>query len=222
MTALPTTNHVLSALSSATRGTAPATPTADAQSRFLTLLTTQLQNQDPLNPTENAELTSQLAQLNMVDGIERMNETMNALLRSNQSTTLLQAASLIDHGVLVPGRALELTASGAVGGFELAQPADRVVVTVKDAAGQVVQTLDLGAAPAGTRSFLWDGKTATGTAAPTGAYTLSVAAYAGEQPVPINPLQVGVVSNVVQGPYSIDLQLGKLGIFRMEDIKMIL
>ena len=220
MTTLTTTNQVLSALSSTTP--APPTPTADAQSRFLTLLTTQLQNQDPLNPTENAELTSQLAQLNMVDGIERMNESLSALLQSNQTNRLFQAATLIDRGVLVPGRALELTESGAVGGFTLDQPADQVVITIKDAAGQVVQTLDLGDVPAGAHSFLWDGTTPGGTAAATGGYTLSVTAVAGEQAVTATPLQAGVVSQVVQGPVGTDLQVGTLGIFRLEDIKMIL
>jgi len=220
MNTVQTTNQVLSALSSATK--VATTPTEDAQSRFLTLLTTQLRNQDPLNPTENAELTSQLAQLNMVDGIERMNESLTALLEGNKSNTLFQAASLIDRGVLVPGRTLELTESGAVGGFILEQPADQVVITIKNAAGQVVQTLDLGAVAAGTHSFLWDGTATGGTTAATGGYTLSVTAVTGEQTVPATALQAGVVSNVVQGPLGTDLQVGNLGIFRLEDIKMIL
>lgn len=220
MSTLQATQNVLSTLSRATA--VETTPSEDAQSRFLTLLTTQLQNQDPLNPTENAELTSQLAQLNMVDGIERMNTSLSALLASNQSISLLQAASLIDRGVLVPGSALELTESGAVGGFRLDQPADSVVITVKDATGQVVQTLTLEDVDAGAHSFLWDGTTSGGTAAATGAYTLSVTATAGEQTVATLPLQAGVVSNVVQGPVGTDLQVGALGIFRLDDIHMIL
>jgi flagellar basal-body rod modification protein FlgD len=57
--------------------------TADAQDRFLKLLTTQLKNQDPLNPMDNAQMTSQLAQISTVDGIEKLNATLQKLLSSS-------------------------------------------------------------------------------------------------------------------------------------------
>src|SRR6187402_1594564 len=73
---------------------------ADSEQRFLKLLVTQLNNQDPLNPMENAELTSQLAQMSTVSGIEKLNSTLSGLVSQTGSNQVLQAASLIGYNVL--------------------------------------------------------------------------------------------------------------------------
>lgn len=79
---------------------------ADSEQRFLKLLVTQLNNQDPLNPMENAELTSQLAQMSTVSGIERLNTALSGLVNQTGANQVLQAASLIGYNVLSPGNAL--------------------------------------------------------------------------------------------------------------------
>ncbi|HTJ97596.1 MAG TPA: flagellar hook capping FlgD N-terminal domain-containing protein, partial [Rhodocyclaceae bacterium] len=103
---------------------------SDQQSRFLNLLTTQLKNQDPLNPMDNAQMTSQLAQISTVDGIERLNQTLTAMMSSSSTDQTLQAAALVGHGALVKGNNLALGTSGAIGGFDLASKADVVKIEI--------------------------------------------------------------------------------------------
>src|SRR6266571_7724769 len=71
--------------------------------KFMTLLVTQLKNQDPLNPLDNAQITSQLAQLSTVTGVNNLNTTLESLKSSYQSSETLQATNMIGKGVLVPG-----------------------------------------------------------------------------------------------------------------------
>jgi flagellar basal-body rod modification protein FlgD len=194
----------------------------DAQNRFLTLLTTQLKNQDPLSPMDNAEMTSQLAQISTVDGIERLNATLASLIDSQQASDALQAAALVGRGVLVPGASMTLSDSGALGGYTLQAGADEVVLTVTDANGLQVAEVNVGAQDAGTHSFTWDGSTTSGQRAANGNYKISVKATAGDSPVSASTLQLGVVSSVVRGASGVDLEVGALGIFQMSDIMQIL
>src|SRR5574337_870576 len=202
--------------------TKSSSKTEDAQNRFLTLLTTQLKNQDPLSPMDNAQMTSQLAQISTVDGIERLNATLASLMAGQQSAEALQAAALVGRGVLVPGSGLTLSANGAIGGYNLAAGADHVALSITDGNGLQVTQIDLGAQDAGTHSFTWDGTTASGEKAANGAYRLSVKATSGDHAVTASALQLGVVSSVVRGAAGADLEVGALGIFQMSDIMQIL
>lgn len=190
--------------------------------QFLTLLTTQLQNQDPMNPMENAELTSQLAQMSTVDGIERLNSMVTQLLASQESAEGLQAAALVGRGVLVEGKGITLTESGAVGGFELDGPADHVVLSIKDSSGLEVARLDMEGIEAGSHNYLWDGTTTDGSRAADGVYSVSVKATQGDDAVVARTLEFGAVTSVIRGPVGTDLQVGSLGIFKIDDIKQIL
>ena len=78
---------------------------AEGEQRFLRLLVTQLGNQDPLNPLDNAQLTSQLAQMSTVSGIEKLNAAFSALVAQSASSQVLQSASLIGRSVMLPGDA---------------------------------------------------------------------------------------------------------------------
>lgn len=201
--------------------TKTASTAADTQDRFLKLLTTQLKNQDPLNPMDNAQLTSQLAQISTVDGIERLNATLQKLLSNNVDGEALQAAALVGHQVMVEGSALTLTSSGAVGGLELSAAADQVLLTIKDANGLTIKTLDLGNLGAGAHNFAWDGKADSGAQAVNGDYSISLAARRGSEKVEALPLQlVGVVS-VNRSTQGVTLDLGKYGLARMSDIRQI-
>lgn len=111
-----------------------------SENRFLTLLTTQLKNQDPLNPMDNAQMTSQLAQISTVDGIEKLNATLQSLVDNSTDSEALQAAALVGHGVMVPGSGLSLQEGTALGGVELTDAADRVRVTIKDGNGLAIRT----------------------------------------------------------------------------------
>ena len=128
---------------------------AGSQDRFLKLLVTQLQNQDPLSPMDNAELTSQIAQINTVSGIATLNTSVQALSSRFLQMQTLQGASLIGKNVIVPGKQLDIANGVAQGGFELASAADAVKVEILSPAGQVLDTLNLGAQSSGMNSFNW-------------------------------------------------------------------
>ncbi|HEY6896978.1 MAG TPA: flagellar hook assembly protein FlgD [Rhodocyclaceae bacterium] len=193
----------------------------EAQGRFLKLLTTQLQNQDPLNPMDNAQMTSQMAQINMVDGIDKMNTTMQTLLSSMTGAQTMQAASLVNHGVLIPGSGLGLSGGKSVGGFDLAGAADKVTVTIKDANGLAVRTMNMGSAKAGLNTFTWDGSTDAGTQAVDGNYTISVAAVQGGDKVDATALTLGMVSSVSTGSDGLTLNVSGQGSFKLSDVKQI-
>ena len=137
-----------------------STVTAD---RFLKLLVAQMKNQDPLSPMDNAQVTSQMAQINTVTGIDKLNTTVQGLSSQFMQLQAVQGASLVGRDVIVPGNKLSIDETAAVGqgGFELANAADAVKVEILSPSGAVVQTLNLGAAGAGVHSFDWPSGTAT-------------------------------------------------------------
>ena len=109
MAGVQPTNTVTADLLATMNGKKTAATTAeDAQDRFMTLLVTQMKNQDPLNPLDNAQVTSQLAQLSTVTGIDKLNVTLQALQGSYQASQALQATDMIGRGVLVPGSTVTL------------------------------------------------------------------------------------------------------------------
>ena len=130
--------------------TANETVSAD---RFLRLLVAQMQNQDPLNPMDNAQVTSQMAQINTVSGIEKLNTTFQGLNSQFVGLQLMQGASLVGREVSVDGDRLAVAEGRAKGGFELASAADKVKLEILTPGGQVFQTVDLGGRAAGRQAF---------------------------------------------------------------------
>jgi flagellar basal-body rod modification protein FlgD len=146
----------LMATMNASTTTATDSVAADTD-KFMTLLVTQLQNQDPLNPMDNSEMTSQLAQLQTVTGVNKLNETLESLKASYQSSESIQATNLIGHGVLTEGNSVTLSSSQGVLGVELGTAADSVKIVITDSSGNEVQTIDLGAQEAGVVPVAWNG-----------------------------------------------------------------
>lgn len=203
------------------RGT--TTKAEDQQTKFLTLLTTQLKNQDPLNPMDNAQMTSQLAQISTVDGIERLNTTLASMMSSTSETQALQAAALVGHGALVSGKNLPLTESGAIGGFDLGAGADVVKIEIKDANGNVVRNITLEDQEAGVQNFVWDGKNNDNAAVEEGNYTFTVTAVQGNSDVKVTALQFGYISGVVRNSSGeIGVDVGSYGRFTLDDLKQII
>lgn len=177
------------------------------QNQFLTLLVTQMQNQDPLNPMDNSQITSQLAQLSTVNGINNLNTTMNSLSSALLSNQVLQSASLIGKTVMADGNSMALQNGSASYGVTLPQAVDSMTVTISDAAGNAVQTLNLGAQQAGTLSLQWNGMTSAGAQAPNGNYSFSVKASQGGTSVAATTLSPSVVSSVSQNAQGVQLNL---------------
>jgi flagellar basal-body rod modification protein FlgD len=151
-----------------------------------------MKNQDPLNPLDNAQVTSQMAQINTVSGVNTLNTSVTQLLAQFQHLEAMQAAQLSGRNVLVAGKTLSVPAEGAdtaagnlKGGFELASAADRVSVVVKNAAGSVVRTITMSQSDGSTmQSFTWDGKDDDGNAVAAGDYAFAVQASANGTEVP--------------------------------------
>lgn len=197
----------------------------DLHKNFMTLLTTQLRNQDPLNPMENAEMTSQLAQINTVSGIEKLNDTMDIINRQIESDRFMQASSLIGKAVLVPGDKLLMGEEGnpTPMAFDLAEPAPDVQIRILDMNGNVVREFNAGALGSGMQTIGWDGKLADGTRAPAGAYRFAVTATNDGRAINYESLNYAEVMAVSKGhPDGLRLDLG--GIFepvRLEDIRQV-
>lgn len=203
--------------------TGPAASTTDAgQDRFLKLLVTQLKNQDPLNPMNNAEVTSQLAQISTVQGIDKLNTTLGAMAGNYDAGQTLQAASLVGRRVLVAGDALELSAAGSSGAFSLPQSVDRLSISVTDASGVVVHRVDLGAQPAGTQVFNWDGMTDAGGRGIDGRYRFSVNAAANGKTVTAETYALGRIDGVTRAADGTVLNLGSLGNKALSEVKRIM
>lgn len=219
-----TTNS--SAVFAALNGSGATATTASAatasQDRFMKLLVTQLKNQDPLNPMDNAQMTSQMAQISTVSGIDKLNATLQALSASMTPNQTVQAAGMIGHGVLVPGSGVDLAAGVGLGGFDLTQPVDSAKVSVYDQTGALVSSIDLGAQPAGITKWQWDGKDNAGTVLPNGAYTFKVDASQAGSTVAATNLQYGVVGSVTQGATGLSLSVGSLQNIALTQVQQIL
>ena len=117
-----------------------------------------MQNQDPLSPMDNAQVTSQMAQINTVSGIEKLNTSVQGLSGQFMQMQALQGATLVGHDVVVPGDLLSVGSGLAQGGFELGSAADNVKVEVLAPSGQVLDTIDLGAQTSGTAQLRLAGR----------------------------------------------------------------
>lgn len=197
----------VSSLFGAGAASAAKSGTADTQDRFLSLLVAQMKNQDPLNPLDNAQVTSQMAQLSTVEGIENMSNSLAALSASLGANQMAQAASLIGHGVLVPGNSVSPTQLQDIMGFELSRPADQVGIDIIGPGGNLVRSLDLGPREDGVNVVAWDGLTSSGTAAPAGEYSFRINAVQGGQAVSSVALNLGMVNSVSQNSQGVQLNL---------------
>jgi flagellar basal-body rod modification protein FlgD len=192
------------------------------QDRFMTLLVTQMRNQDPMNPLDNAQVTSQFAQLSTVTGIDKLNDTLASMMSSYQANQTLQAASMIGRGVLTPGSTADVVKGAALMGVELKDQADKLSVTIRDASGLEVRKLELGPQKAGTMSVPWDGKAENGSPVDDGRYTFEISAMRNDAKVEATALQFGVVDSVTTGAKGIKLNIGGQEALDLAEVRQIL
>ena len=147
------------------------------QDAFLELMLTQIKHQDPLSPMESGDFLSQIAQFGTVNGITELNKSFATLSSSLQSSQALQASTMVGNTVLVPGNKSELVSGGQISGaIDLNISSTNLVVSIFDAAGQVVRQINLGSQVAGMTKFTWDGLDNSGDPLPEGTYTIEAAA----------------------------------------------
>ena len=188
-----------------------ATPAAQSDTasadRFLKLLVAQMQHQDPLNPLDNAQVTSQMAQINTVTSIEKLNRTVEGLSSQFVQMQALQGASLVGRDVVVPGDKLSIRNGVAQGGFDLGNAVDSVKVEILAPSGQVVSTLNLGAQASGMHSFTWPAANATDD----NGLRFRVVAKSGATNAPVTPLMRDRVDAINTGGDALTLELQQSG-----------
>jgi len=180
--------------SASTSGTNSTLTEAD----FLTLLTTQLENQDPLNPQSPSDFAAELAQFSTASGVQTLTTDFGA-------SGGVQAASLVGQNVAVAGNTIVLGSAGtAPGAFNLSAAASDVQVSITNSSGEAVDTIDLGALGAGNQTFTWNGQSSSGTAQAAGSYTYSVKATPATSGTTLTPTTYAVVpvTSVVLGGQS--------------------
>jgi flagellar basal-body rod modification protein FlgD len=145
------------------------------QADFLKLMTAQMKNQDPFNPTDNTQMIAQMAQFSSVAGIAEMNTTLKAMAERLGGTSTSDAVSYVGRTVLTAGTtAYPRTSGGIAGAIELEGATTATSVTISDATGNVMRTMDLGARDGGTVTYDWDGTDGQGNAVGTGPFTVTV------------------------------------------------
>ncbi|RZL00280.1 MAG: flagellar hook assembly protein FlgD [Rubrivivax sp.] len=200
--------------------------TTEASDRFLKLLVTQMQNQDPLNPMDNAQVTSQMAQISTVTGIEKLNTTMGGVTDGFSQMQVLQGASLVGHQVLIEGNKLVAgtvkaddgtSSTVAAGAFDLSGSAATVNIDVINAAGKVVDTISQGSQPAGLHSFQW---TVPSTMSSEG-LTFKVSAKNGSTNVGNTALMNDQVDAISNSNGTLNLELRNSGTTAYSKIKVV-
>ena len=147
------------------------TNTNMGQTEFLTLFTTQLKNQNPLDPVKNEAFVAQLAQFSQLEATTAMKTSMQNLVSSLANDRLLGATSLIGKTVAVPDGPVTVTDSTVSQGVvNLPTGADGIKLQVYNDKGILVRTQIIGAQPVGDFTIAWDGMTDGGVAAPNGTY----------------------------------------------------
>ena len=141
---------------------------------FLQLLVTQLKNQNPLSPQDNGAFVAQLAQFSSLEGINTLNDSVNAISSNFSSSQALQASSLVGRSIITQtDKALVDTSKSMTGSVAVTSAVGNVSIKITDKDGNVVRTIDMGAQSAGTSDFIWDGKNEKGEVAPAGTYTFA-------------------------------------------------
>ena len=166
------------------------------QEDFLTLMITQIQNQDPFAPMENGEFLGQLAQFSTVSGIADISQSVATLSEALLANQAMQASSMIGRQVLVESSQAELGYGQPVrGAVELPPGVSTANVRITDSSGQLVRNLEVRGRGGSLAHYEWDGITAAGESAPSGPYRLEASARNGRSDIALpGYVQVGVLS----------------------------
>ncbi len=194
---------------------------AAAQDRFLKLLVAQMNNQDPMNPLDNAQMTSQIAQLNTVTGIQQLNDTVKGMVSQFASQQLMAGSSMVGKQVLVEGNTLAIDSESKVGkaAFELAGSAASVTVQVLNAQGKEVGQIEMGSLNAGRHDIAWDASATKSSDAPL---RFKVVAANGQTPVSSTSLAIDRVSSVSMDGGNLAMQLAGGGTTTFSTVKAVM
>ena len=189
---------------------------------FLNLLVAQLNNQNPLEPQGNGEFIAQLAQFSSLEGIQTLNDSVQSIMSSYQSSQALQASSLVGRKVIVPSeQAVVDTSESFKASLVLPVSSNNVYVNVYDQAGSLVSRVNLGEQAAGNVSFIWDGKNASGDVVPPGTYRFEAQATYGNETKGLYTMLPANVDSVTLGGKELMLNLAGLGSVPLSQVQVI-
>lgn len=202
----------------ATTNSSSQTLSADMNT-FLTLLTTQLKYQDPMDPMDTAEFTNQLVQYSSVEQAIQTNSKLDNLLTLTISNLGAQAVSYIGKTAQVLGDVMPLEGGKAKATYTLSKDALSTTISVKDMSGKVVYT-ENGNITAGTHEFMWDGKDSNGNQLEDGAYQIVVSPKVanGETAVGVTTTIFGKVTGVANDESDVYIGLGDAVTAKLGDI----
>jgi flagellar basal-body rod modification protein FlgD len=198
----------------ALNGSSTQTPTtsaknaAETQDRFLKLLVAQMNNQDPLNPMDNAQVTSQMAQIQQVTSLSTLDTSIKSLGGQLGQMQALQSISLVGREVSVPSDKVRVENGGVEASFDLDGPANAVKLEILGAAGNVIDTVQLGAQGSGRQTFTWN---AGSKAADGSELKYRITATNGTKPVASTLYAHDKVDAVYSENGSLKLNLARLG-----------
>jgi flagellar basal-body rod modification protein FlgD len=198
------------------------TDTKKMSSDFMKMLVAQMQYQDPTKPVDSAQMTSQLAQISTVDGINKLNDTMSSLAKGLQGNVISQAASMIGRDVLVPGNNISLTQGNAKFGIQMPAAADAVNVSILDESGKTVKVMSMGPQAVGNLPITWNGTNANGESVPSGNYTFQVSATSNGKALRSVPLERAGVASVTNTAEGVSLNLSNNKSILAADVQQIL
>jgi flagellar basal-body rod modification protein FlgD len=186
-----------------TSGTSAASPTSSTggidgltMNDFLTLMTAQLKEQDPLNPTDSNQFLGELSELSTVEGISQLNTNVSSLSNSLLQTQAVNSAGLVGQTVLAATGNAQLSSGGTISGA-VAVPANAsaVTLTISNSAGQTVAQYAMPTTQ-GMQSFSWDGATSSGGTAPADTYSVAASAMVSGNSQTANTYLNGTVTSV--------------------------
>jgi len=183
------------------------TSSADLSKNFLKMLTVQLQNQDPMNPMDNAAMTSQLAALNQVDGINKLNTSVTSLVAQMQSANFMNLSSSVGKTALAEGTQVYFAGQSVGMAAKLDAPATSLKAVIRDSNSQIVNQFDFGPTPSGTTDFIWDGGDDAGKQVMAGVYTLELTATDDQGKTTSPTSYVGAMVTSI-GQEGADMQVG--------------
>jgi len=191
----------ISSVAGATTSASSATKTSSQEiagnfTQFLTLLTTQLKNQNPLDPMDTNQFTQQLVQYAGVEQQLKSNDRLDSILSNAKASSSASATGFIGQTVTSDGKTADLAGGDATWTLTPSKAATQATITIKDSKGNVVVSQNK-TLTSGAQTYVWDGRSASGMTAPDGTYSIQVDARdATGTPVTVTTQVTGKVSGV--------------------------
>jgi flagellar basal-body rod modification protein FlgD len=193
------------------------------KNEFMELMIAQLKNQNPLEPQNNGEFISQLAQFSSLEEMQSLSGSVDDVASQFRSTQALQASAMVGRTVLAPSGIGVLGAAGEISGnIEVPATTSGLRVSIENQAGERIRQMDLGSQQAGVTGFDWDGKDGNGNSLPPGPYRIVAEASYPDGQQQLGTMVSANVDSVSLGQGgSVTLNLAGMGSIALSDVKQI-